>query len=284
MRYQTRLVKVLCLFLSLLALGCTKDSEESSSPSPAVGDGRRSDCGVVIDGKLHNPPSSSAAIEGQISQVVDAEFVIFRPNDPSLGSVLVKTLAAQQTKKSGAASYIKEVLPSGSAAQLFSAGNDCDVTTAEGGRGILGTIMLSDGRILTEQLLKNGFLLPDSSTSYCSKRLVENCYQALAEQAPKEPEVSPYSISYFLWKPVSDKDGKLVIHFNPYASKLTVNGSALQYTGYGNGRASTFRSGQPGCAFGRATIKAWDRNGLPLQWPGGKTEYVIANGCQRVTF
>lgn len=269
---------------SVVLLGCTKDPSESNKSTVNTNSSKRSDCGVVINGALYNPPGATDGIEGKITQVVDAEFIIFQPNDPAMGPVLVKALAAQRTKKGGAESYINKLAANSRSLRLFLAGDDCNVTTSTGGRGALGTVLLPDGQIMTESLIKEGYLVTDSNTTYCSKRLIENCYDALAEQAPKEPETSDYTVNNFLWKPSADKDNNLVVLFSPSASRLTVNGSELTYVGASNGRASTFRGGRPGCSYGRATLKAWDRSGLLLMWPGGKTEYVVANGCQRTTF
>lgn len=274
----------LFFIVALSLLACTKDPGTDKSTTSEISSGLRSDCGVVINGELHNPPSTDAAIAGKITQAIDAEFSIFQPSDPTMGAVLVKTLAAQTTKKGGADTYINQLVSKNSLMHLFFGGVDCDVTTNSGGQGVHGTIMLSDGRILAELLMKEGYLKTDTNTTYCSKGLVENCYDALTEQAPKEPETSDYTVSNFLWKPNADKDNNLVVLFSPSVSKLTVNGSELTSTGASNGRASTFRGGRPGCSYGRATLKAWDRSGLALKWPGGSTEYVVANGCQRTTF
>ena len=282
MLIKQRYLLIVCIaaFLSLLA--CTADPSDSkpSSNSTGAASGRRSNCGVVIDGELHNPPTTNTAVSGRISKIVDAEFYVFQPEDPALGSILVKTLAARASNRPDASSYISSLLPGGGSVQLFSAGEKCDVNV-RGEKGILGALVLPDGRVLTELLLTNGYLEVDRTTNYCSKRLLENCYDALAEEAPK---ISPHTINYFLWKPNAERDNNLVILFNPSASRVTVNGAQLAASGPSNGRSSTFRASRPGCAFRSATIKAWDREGRPLQWPGGKTEYVIPDGCQRVAF
>lgn len=291
----------------LLVVGCGNDTDgDESGGSSANLAVRMSDCGVVVDGAAHNPPDARLGIGGRIIDGLTGEYVAFQPDDPEMGPVLVKSLAARATDRIGAKRFVARAAGVSQAAVLFKAGDGCEVVTADGGSGVLGTIVLADGRVLTELLLSNGFLQMDGSTRHCSASLVENCYHALAEAAPdptptpaavspapQQPgatpapstgQVSGSVINHFLWKPRSDRDGTLAILFNPTASRVTVNGGDLHNSGPSNGRASTFRGGHSGCSYGRAVIQAWDTRGRLLQWPGGQSSYVIANGCNRVEF
>lgn len=304
--FRATFLTTLLVMVGLVA-GCGNDTGGDDSESNNVNmAARMADCGVVVDGVVYNPPEARLGIGGRIVDGLTGEYVAFQPDDPEMGPVLVKSLAARATDRIGAKRFVARAAGASQAAVLFKAGEGCDIATGDGGSGILGTIVLSDGRVLTELLLSNGFLEMDASTRHCSASLVENCYHALAEAAPDPtptpsvvapapqqpaPTVAPSTgqvsgsvINNFLWKPKSDRDGTLAILFNPSASRVTVNGGDLHSSGASNGRASTFRGGHSGCSYGRAVIQAWDTRGRLLQWPGGQSSYVIANGCNRVEF
>lgn len=304
---------LLTLLIVSLLPGCGSSGGGSGAgdTSEATFVARSSDCGVVVDQQLFNPPDARAGIPGRIIDGLDGEFVAFEPDHPEMGPILVKSLAARKTDRTGAKRFIASILTHSPTAVLFEAGDGCYASREDGGTGVIGTIILSNGRVLTELLLTRGFLRADSSTRHCSAGLVENCYAALAETAPtptpiptvtaapsvtnpptgqpapaddSSSQVSGTAISYFLWKPQSERDGTLAILFNPTASRVTVNGISLQSSGPSNGRASTFRASTSGCSFGRATIKAWDTRGRLLAWPGSRASYTISNGCNRVEF
>jgi len=79
----------------------------------------------------------------------------------------------------------------------------------------------------------------------------------------------------FVWKPISEGDGNLVILLPSYSSatSLSVNGEQARYVGRTNGDRSTHRLGSPGCAYGAfPTIETDTADETP----------PIANGCNRV--
>jgi hypothetical protein len=90
----------------------------------------------------------------------------------------------------------------------------------------------------------------------------------------------------FLWKPVSDSDGKLAIllppQFNGKVSGVTVNSPDGQSAtgkngGVGNGDRQHFRFNQPGSAFAPGTVVSISlRDGrseqIPIQNPGMRNE------------
>ena len=182
---------VIGLISVCLLSACQESSSNSSTPAASgVGSNTRSDCGIVIDQKLHNPPAIDKGISGRIIDGIDGEYIAFQPDEAGMGPILVKSLAASSTNRSDADNTVKGLAGSGSVV-LFKAGDGCSVYVADGARGILGTVMLRDGRVLTEELLSRGYLKVDRSRRDCSANLVENCYAALAESAPTPAPASP---------------------------------------------------------------------------------------------
>ncbi len=83
--------------------------------------------------------------------------------------------------------------------------------------------------------------------------------EPIEEEVEEDPGVclaSPYSdLSRFLWKPVSDSNGRLVVLTNPTTS-LVVNGETLTDVGPSNGRCTTSRGAQSGCSYGEDVLIA----------------------------
>lgn len=240
-----------------------------------------SDCGVVVEGALQNPPDSAEAIIGHIAAAEQPDLVVVQPSNPSMGPLLVKLLGVEPSGRSGASERIQAIAPPSHNIFLYPAGTGCDTVTPGGGVGVLGTIVLADGRVLSEILLEEGLLLHDSGRSVCSSSLVTGCYEALEVPLPK---LSGQTVSNFLWKPRSERDGDLVVLLNPYGATIVVNGTTLANSGPSNGRGTTARGSRPGCAYGRATVEVFNSRGEVVTFPGGKESYTIENGCDRVEF
>ncbi len=101
--------------------------------------------------------------------------------------------------------------------------------------------------------------------------------ELIPEEEEEDPGVcttSPYSdLTHFLWKPVSESNGKLVILTNPTTS-LVVDGETLSDNGPSNGRCTTSRASKSGCSFGEDVLVAVT----------SLAEFRIIripNGCQR---
>lgn len=126
--------------------------------------------------------------------------------------------------------------------------------------------------------------------------------QALAEPAPQQtssssspsrsstPRASTSSSSGgggggFVWKPISDGDGNLVVLLPPSLTgsvagvRIVKGGSGIEQgrpTGPTNGNRETFRFSAPGAAYGSGlTLVATLKNGTSRSWS-------IGNGGQRV--
>jgi hypothetical protein len=86
---------------------------------------------------------------------------------------------------------------------------------------------------------------------------------------------SPYG--QFLWKPIGEHSGNLVILIPPELTPggtCTANGESLTYTGVGNGGRSHFRGNRPGAAYG---------TNVKVSFRGGKGSYTwtIPDGACR---
>ena len=87
-------------------------------------------------------------------------------------------------------------------------------------------------------------------------------------------------VNTFLWKPVADNDGRLVVLLpaNLTASTVTVKGeSPTSYTGRGNGNRQHFRFGKAGSAYGQnVSVIAYAGGSVLRQW-------TVPNGGSRWT-
>jgi len=85
---------------------------------------------------------------------------------------------------------------------------------------------------------------------------------------------SSTGVAGFVWKPISEGDGNLVILLPSWdaSTSLSVNGEQARYVGRTNGDRSTHRLSAPGCNYGtRPTIET----------DTGFSAPVIENGCNR---
>lgn len=82
------------------------------------------------------------------------------------------------------------------------------------------------------------------------------------------------NIHDFLWKPVSDSDGKLVILTNPTANILINDGEDLRSRGASNGRCTTDRAAAPGCNYGKKAV-------VSIETMVDRLYVIIPDGCNR---
>lgn len=265
----------------MLFSGCTKSSSDSSEnapnpPSSGNTQNFRSDCGTVLDGNVRNPPSADQGIPVTVTKVANHNTLII---SRAGGSQLVRLRGLKDDipsfKKTSAIQKLSSLLGS---ATLFT--DECQTTVIGGGKGIVGELFSASGISYTESVISAGaaeILLNGS----CGESLVSSCYVALNEEAAT---ITGAAVRNFLWKPVSERDGNLVVLLSPRAD-VFINGEMLTDTGPSNGRATTARAGRSGCSYGaNATVEAYDSQGRPLVFPGGATTFTIANGCSRIEF
>jgi len=90
----------------------------------------------------------------------------------------------------------------------------------------------------------------------------------------KEKEIV---VSDFLWKPVSQVDGNLVILLNPANCMVIVNGHVGYNTGSSNGRETTSRFDISGEAMGDVAKVEVYLNNRRIKFPNGMDYYLIKN-------
>lgn len=106
---------------------------------------------------------------------------------------------------------------------------------------------------------------------------------------PPMEEISDKTISWFLWKPSSERDGNLVILVDPEKIDVVVEkADGSRHTGHdfgpSNGRGTTSRFSKPGCWFGH-NVKVYhydreDGGSLVLTKSGARSK-DLADGCKR---
>ncbi len=262
-------------------MSCTKsqdgDGSSSSGSGKPTGSGT-TQCGVVSNGALKNPVNMKDGQEILIQGASGANLVIaaFKksPNKPFLVKLHGVGPARNARKQKLAIDTITSLGAQG--AFLFKPFPMCQ-TYIDRELVAVGSLITPSGISIGERVIEKGYALPEGS-DVCNGSLLKACYSALAETNATMGGVG----CQFLWKPVADKDGNLVIHAMPCNTRVVVNGQELQDAGPGNGRCTTARGNKPGCAYGQATVQVFDRDsGLPYEFADGSTKLVV-NGCNRV--
>ena len=161
-------------------------------------------------------------------------------------------------------------------AYLVRAGAVCPVFDG-GAEGILGQIFTLGGENLNELLLESGSVA--STSDSCGGELIQSCYQGLETIE----DVSFLTIGRFLWKPVSERDGSLVVLVDAFNVQVVVNGETLTDFGPSNGFGTTARASRSGAAFGgNITVEFFDLEGRRVLLNNGNSTITIPNGSQRV--
>lgn len=273
---QTRILLTALAALNVLSLvGCTKESDGNNSSAPAAAGELRTDCGTVFNGQINNPPKASKAQVGPV-RFIGANLVSMKLKD---GEQLIKLhgLGApyEDYKNSGAKTVINELAAEGDAL-FYIATPDCSVTLNDGGKGVIGHVFSAKGKSFSETLIKKGYAQVSSDS--CQGSLISTCYSALEEQTA---QTIAGDLTEFLWKPVSDSNGKLAIHTGPYGTTVVVNGETGRNQGGGNGFGSLARFNKPGCAYGaNVKVQVLSENGASYLYKG-QPFITIPNGCQR---
>ncbi len=128
--------------------------------------------------------------------------------------------------------------------------------------------------------------LPDDSADDASNLSVS---ESTSAQDTGVSQVSDLRISTFLWKPVSEGDGNLVVLIDPVDVDVLVTGSLsenLTDSGPSNGRGTTARGSFPGCSYGRdILIEFFEAStGRRILLLDGSDSVRIDDGCNRVEF
>ena len=274
---KTRTLLALSLALTLtVASGCVKkedDSNDSSSDTAKL-DPFRTDCGTVSESSLENPVDPKGGMRGRVT-VAGANLLIMTPTTG--GPILIKFHALgvpyNEALQNGAKKILQELAKED--AVFFPASKTC-TTTISTSTGMVGQVFTASGKSYSETLLNEGYGRVEGDG--CDASLIYPCYSALQEKAAQN---FAGEVEAFLWKPISDSNGKLAIHSTPADTVVTVNGETGQDFGPGNGYANLNRFSKPGCSYGKnVTVKLTNSNGAPYR-VNGKTTITIPDGCQR---
>jgi hypothetical protein len=280
-----KIIKIILIsFLIITFSACTNSSSDDvnfgggggSSGSTISGD-FRTNCGTVVGNSLRNPPSTGDGVEVRVVNAAGNNTVIVERDG---GRQLIKLRALSSSVNSVTSSRAISIIDRFSGpAILFT--NNCAITTAGGGQGVVGEIFNLRGESLTESLINQRAAIIDG-TGNCQESLVAGCYNALLDTSrPPEGAV----VSNFLWKPQAERDNNLVVLLNPGNATIVVNGETLAPSGPSNGRGTTARGNRPGGAYGsNIRLEAFDSSGRALIFPGNQSFFIIENGSQRVQF
>ena len=273
------------LFLAVLCFaGCTKSSGDGDDGGGSGGGGDggsdnfgfMSDCGVVIDGELKNPPPVSEGQEVSISRVVSSSLVIVQNG---LTEQLIKLHGLGDNvydfQKDAARSFLADY----STVYFYPAGNNCVAAISGGGAATVGQLFTWDGVSLSEPLLERKLASVDESDP-CNPSLLTSCYNAV--RAREQLPIADTRL--FLWKPISESDGNLAVLVEPYNTAIVVNDELLASSIYpvdvfgGGGRGR-----RPGCAYGsNARVHIYDRATGGEYSVRGQKPFIVANTCQRL--
>ena len=275
-----RLLFLAAITISIVA--CTKGSSsneggDTSNPPPSNGGnevGARTNCGVVVNGKVVNPITDSDGQAVRIEQPGDSNALIV--TTATGGKILVKLQGVSNEPsalRDNAISFLDRY--SGYTVLFVSAGSNCSSVVSGGGSAQLGQLITSSGESISEQLIRTGFA-NSSSSDACGSELISSCLTALHESDP----LTAGALSSFLWKPQADSDGNLAIHTGPYGTIVTVNGEVGTNQGSGNGYGSLARFNKPGCSYGGARITVRSSDGFAYT-VGGQTTFTVGNPCGR---
>lgn len=275
--------------LALVSIvGCTKpDSGEEDLPDTANLKQFRTSCGTIFEGEEQNPI--------EVKGSTRATATVAGPNLLSLalkrGPMLVKLHGVEAPEDSQARAAAQEwmrSLVSEGDVYFYIAEPDCIAVLDDGTQGAVGAVFSAKGRSFSESLLKNGLGLP--RTDVCQGSKLASCYRALVEQvATPTPIATPVpngpatARGFILWKPVSDKDGRLAVHSVPYGTKVVVKGETGRNEGAGNGYGSLARFRNSGCGYGKnVRFELVLSDGTKHKF--GTQEFaVIPDGCRRWT-
>lgn len=281
-------ILALILSLSILVFSCTKDETNTNSLEVGVGeDGNpvfnpsdgspfSSDCGTLVNGSFRNPvnPENGALVNARVA--TPNAVILQLPTGPILAK-LSGLDDVPSFKDDTAMNFLSNKLNEGPV-YFYEALEDC-TERIERSDAVVGELYTASGENISEAMIKAGLARIDRFDD-CVEPELSICYEALFEMSEQVGGV----VGDFLWKPVSERDGNLVVLLDPAGADIKVDGSSLTPFGPSNGRGTTSRANKPGCAFGRATITVTDRNGNILLFPNGKRSFTIENGCDRVEF
>lgn len=274
---KLRFSQLLLTLLTLVSVACTK-SDSGNGDARAFS----SDCGTVQSSALKNPVDVKIAESG-VGQAVSPNLVL-------MGRTLIKLHGISAPSELGrvksALALMNDLIEVGDVF-LFRADPGC---AAQGDGAdqvaIVGQVFSADGRNFGEELLKAGFVDVEED-DVCRGFLLASCYRAIKKEVEPPPSTggggggsTGGELEKFLWKPMSDSDGKLAVHLSP-AGTVNVAGEEGSLRGPGNGYAELARFSKTGCAYGESvSVRLTANDGTPITLNGSEV-ITIPNGCNR---
>jgi len=276
--------------LNACDISASKDEGDSGSSgiTPTLGtntaaQSSRLQCGIVVNDNLETNVEDLRAEQVSVSPISsDIVAVTYLSGDDEGQQQLVKLHGVSSR---GVSSFLVRKGIDLIAERVSSigfyvpAGRDCDVTTAGGGAGVLGQIFTANGESISELLLAAGAVVPQIEA--CGAELLYGCYNSI----DVEEEVSSSLIRSFLWKPVAERDGNLVVLVNPFNVTIRVTGASTEtLVDYGptNGRGTTSRGAKPGCAYGNGVkVEFFDPANRRILMADGSGSITVPRGCDR---
>ncbi len=273
-----------CVLFVLLSVGCTKQSSNASESSgggqsegPRAGNGEfTTDCGTVVNGKVQNPVSQADGILVNV-EPVGTNLLIIEESGPQAqpGKQLLKlhgVAPGDAVYNSAAMDFLRNL--ASSSVYFYRASDDCS-TMVNGQRGTIGQLITGGGKSFSEEVIRAGLAQVDVADS-CGGEKIGSCLNALKS----DTSYNAGELNAFLWKPVSDSNGRLAIHTGPYDTTVIVNGEKGQNAGSGNGYGSLARFSRAGCGYPSPRIQVLASDGIPYT-VGGKTTFTVPNPCGR---
>lgn len=142
-----------------------------------------------------------------------------------------------------------------------------------------GTTSAELDQALNEQIAKQDAAKAESAAQSSSSSGETQSATKSAESS--EPVASTQaSAGGFLWKPVSDSNGKLVVllpsRYNGKVSSVTVNGEKGSFSGIANGNRTHWRFSKPGAGYG-SNVR------VVAATSSGNVTWTVPNGGRRTS-
>lgn len=266
----------------------TEVPPSSSSSGTAESPELLSQCGTVINmSEVVNPvPAGTAERVTVTANRPDAVVITHLDGDQAGNPQVVKLHGAALAEMSGfrfdnGVNLINQLAAAGAYYVPAGAEGECPTTIDGTVQGVVGQIYTLTGQNITEELIQVGSLVP--SAEGCAGDQLAACYASLEVNVP----VSSQRVSRFIWKPVAERDGNLVVLVDAFNATIEVRGAITQTLvdfGPSNGYGTTARASKPGCSFGSAQVYFFDAQGRQILVADGSEFVSIPNGCDRVEF
>ena len=249
-----------------------------------------SQCGAVRDNVVINPVAAAEEVAVGVNSIEEVVITRFRGieagNSQAVKLQGVSSAGVPAFRQALGRALVEAETAAG--AYFLSASQTCEASFPGGGRGVFGQLYSLSGLSLNEELIRTGSAVPASDP--CGGELLLGCYASIEVTAPNPGNEPPSDlvIDNFLWKPISEGDGNLVILVNPVGVTVVVSGAVTQNLvdfGPSNDRGTTARADRPGCGFGdNVRVEFFDAAGNRVFIANGDDAVIVPRGCDRFEF